>query len=1340
MLPLKSNIISPFKFLNSYQKDDEDSYFGRKKETLKVFELYNDSSLVILHGPSGSGKTSLIYCGLLNKIHLADNSIISIRRNNDLIASIKKMLFTTTKDQVDQSHLLDEFLISHNSLKRTSKGIETIDELIIQVEDKITKLKRRQQKELTPDNTSQNNTTSPITDDFSPAIKKNQEVLKQYIDERNGLLEKLTKKNDEVKQVSRQISKYFKLKNTHLSHIPLIIFDQFEELFVYGTKKEIKTFGLFLKLIFDYKIPFNIIISLREEYFGYLDQLQYYIPHIFYKKIRLAHPDEDTIKEIIEKSFEVFNINQYEDHLLVEKRKELSVKEKNRRIELIIDQIKIHEETVTSYHLPFLQVYLDRLYKMDYYKTYGNEVPEAISKKYGIHPPLEFKEDEIREFGTIESVLEDYIREVSTTILKNTKNKLNNQTKHKDSVIKFLRHFKTSNDLKKRIPIQKKDTSTYIIANQKILNKIQTDIWGHIDEEAYNATISEIINKLSLKGILNISSDYAELSHDIIAKVISNIRIEEDFKSLIKKDFNASFDIFLDTKRKEDLLTYPQIMKIRQYKDFIVHDDVIDIQNRKQRYLDDSIIEVEKEKIEKEKKNIKLRKYFNYSRVISVLLLIAMIALAFYFNEVEKEREVKEISGDIYKDIGKVLYNYEIDKTVSYNTILASEKKHSNLIAKHKKSNIHINSNMIFDLQNHFKQNLYRDYIKAPFYLNSIPIKEGTIVTTKTRRLFDNDSVIYVFALTQSNILITQSLVYKKKNDPGQIIFKKKNILAFEPFKTRDNKLNTLIAQKSKEHISLKLLDQDGTSLVLDEQGNHEITIKGNKLIEIEFIEHDDTFLIVVDNKILRLNLNKLRITPAIQTLHTLSGPIRKIKAFGDQGEYLVLYGDKKLLHANKQRIRTSILNKKIQDDDPKQQIADKRLHDKIIMNRKLLKRANKSFFKEQISVDEDILKGKLPEDDYIYSFKILDNKKILLGLKRSIKRFDLTSKMVDHHIFTHDERISAIDVSSEGDILVGSNDKTAFLLNPDHSYVKKFTGHLGEIQNVSFVKNDENYIVTSDKDHTIKIWNISPIEKKSYSLEGFVNKIKFKDTNEIHIVYKKGNLTSVKKINSDFEELPNNQPEITYTNYNNAASLKYDFIENRNIKITKLNEMKYIVNPDSIINIKYNSNKDILSFITDDNNIYMYNDKNTPLDTLSEHTDKVRDIDFSVDGSYMVSGSLDNKVIIWKIDNDKKFSPIQVLSHTGDIEDVEFYQDNLILSASSDQTVQIYQKQNDNTFKNMYSIILHYHPVTTATFSLDGHYIISGDTNGNIKKWKFRSFEKEIAKRTINFDTVPNN
>ena len=167
-----------------------------------------------------------------------------------MIASIKKMLFTNTKDNADESHLLDEFLTTHNSLKRTSKGIETIDELIIQVEDKITKLKKRQQKELTANNNSQNNTTNPIIDDFSPAIKKNQEVLQQYISERNGLLEKLTKKNEEVKQVSNQISKFFKLKNTHLSHIPLIIFDQFEELFVYGTKKEIKTFGLFLKLIF----------------------------------------------------------------------------------------------------------------------------------------------------------------------------------------------------------------------------------------------------------------------------------------------------------------------------------------------------------------------------------------------------------------------------------------------------------------------------------------------------------------------------------------------------------------------------------------------------------------------------------------------------------------------------------------------------------------------------------------------------------------------------------------------------------------------------------------------------------------------------------------------------------------------------------------------------------------------------------------------------------------------------------------------------------------------------------------------------------------------------------
>ncbi len=58
----------PYKFLSSFQEDDEEIFFGRKDETRKVFSLVVSHRLLVLHGPSGNGKTSLINAGVIPRL------------------------------------------------------------------------------------------------------------------------------------------------------------------------------------------------------------------------------------------------------------------------------------------------------------------------------------------------------------------------------------------------------------------------------------------------------------------------------------------------------------------------------------------------------------------------------------------------------------------------------------------------------------------------------------------------------------------------------------------------------------------------------------------------------------------------------------------------------------------------------------------------------------------------------------------------------------------------------------------------------------------------------------------------------------------------------------------------------------------------------------------------------------------------------------------------------------------------------------------------------------------------------------------------------------------------
>ena len=609
---LNTKAYSPFKFLDSYKKNDSNVFFGRDRESAKLFELYRDTSLLILHGPSGSGKTSLIQCGLINRLHINNDAIISIRRNSNIIESFEEEVVGIL-NRKEVTMPADNIYYIKNYLELTKKSdahlgkIDGLENDAINLEEQVSKLKQ-EHLYYTRRRSSYEGEENSRLDEISQNIKEKEDEIDKILTLKNELHNEFIKKEAQKNDAVEDIKNYFQRIYKKVGSIPLVIFDQFEELFVYGTKDEINQFGLILKLIFEFNVPLNIIISLREEYFGHLDLLQAYIPNIFYKKMRLSHPNRETIQEIIYKSFEKFKINQFQDSS--NGKYNLPEEEKTMRINLIIDQITIKEDSSISYYLPFLQVYLDRLYKLDYYRTYGNDLAPKYDEDYKNILPLEFDVSEITEFGSIENVLEQYIREINNKIIEDGDNKLDDLKIHKNAVIKFLRNFKTNDDIKKRVSISINDNH-YIISDDEVISKIQQDIWGGRNDAEYANTISEIIKCLKDNGILNVSSEYAELSHDIIAKVISNIKIEEDFLNLIKNDFNTSFEFYESNKDSKNLLTEQQLLRMYQYQGLIMVDEKEERHAQKKEYFRlsrQSINSVNRIAIkEKEEQNAKLQ-------------------------------------------------------------------------------------------------------------------------------------------------------------------------------------------------------------------------------------------------------------------------------------------------------------------------------------------------------------------------------------------------------------------------------------------------------------------------------------------------------------------------------------------------------------------------------------------------------------------------------------------------------------------------------------------------------------------------------------------------------------
>lgn len=87
-----TTIKSPFKFLDAYDKEDKDIFFGRTQETLELYDRIYETNLVLLYGASGTGKTSLINCGLGNQFESTDWHPIFIRRKDNIMESLRHEL------------------------------------------------------------------------------------------------------------------------------------------------------------------------------------------------------------------------------------------------------------------------------------------------------------------------------------------------------------------------------------------------------------------------------------------------------------------------------------------------------------------------------------------------------------------------------------------------------------------------------------------------------------------------------------------------------------------------------------------------------------------------------------------------------------------------------------------------------------------------------------------------------------------------------------------------------------------------------------------------------------------------------------------------------------------------------------------------------------------------------------------------------------------------------------------------------------------------------------------------------------------------------------------------
>lgn len=89
---------SPFKLFDPYTASDKEVFFGRDAEIYALYNLLQQTRLVLIYGASGTGKTSIIQAGLPKVFKLTDWFRISVRWRDDINASLRNELGKLMED------------------------------------------------------------------------------------------------------------------------------------------------------------------------------------------------------------------------------------------------------------------------------------------------------------------------------------------------------------------------------------------------------------------------------------------------------------------------------------------------------------------------------------------------------------------------------------------------------------------------------------------------------------------------------------------------------------------------------------------------------------------------------------------------------------------------------------------------------------------------------------------------------------------------------------------------------------------------------------------------------------------------------------------------------------------------------------------------------------------------------------------------------------------------------------------------------------------------------------------------------------------------------------------
>jgi Leucine-rich repeat (LRR) protein len=313
------------------------------------------------------------------------------------------------------------------------------------------------------------------------------------------------------------------LKNIYLNSFKpvYLIFDQFEELYIFGSKNEQADFIRSVQQILLVEQPVKMIFSIREEYLGYLDEFERVVPQLTHKKLRVEAMNDVKIKQVIDRatgnSASLVTIVPGQE-------KEVAA--------LIFEKLKMTERSKTI-QLPYLQVFLDRFYL--------SITQDGTRKKEAI-----FNLEELSKQGRIGDILQNFLEEQVNCI--SAKMLAVNPYFTPETIWNMLSPFATLDGTKE--PISK----------DSLYNRLPD-----VDTASTDTVVEEFVSGRIIRYDEN--ADRYELAHDSLARRIGEKRSKQETdlleaKSILK--FRSARNSKGETLSESDLIFIePQLCKIK---------------------------------------------------------------------------------------------------------------------------------------------------------------------------------------------------------------------------------------------------------------------------------------------------------------------------------------------------------------------------------------------------------------------------------------------------------------------------------------------------------------------------------------------------------------------------------------------------------------------------------------------------------------------------------------------------------------------------------------------------------------------------------------------------------